>query len=430
MSAFSEQKIPETRKQFQDERLPIGTRSNNFENYEVDRLLGRIKEGIRCPADPAHGSYEYICTNSDSICDKLVCVDCLRTDPLHFNAHSRQFVRIREFLESITTVVQKNRKDKQLDQIRYLEKRTRGLIDSFDKQTERVLSSVNSFFANLQERYTNVLQKKVAAASKRVSEEFLADIVGDRQHLGRILEACSNFTKFNNKSHILELFLLLEKGGNNSNVELRKRFAKLNKLMTNFDRNVDDWLARCGPLEILDDKDFLPQVNLNVLNPHLNRHEQVYSNVLEGLLPDTYDSLFTISSRKVVSTVLADVQMQNHDHSMSQTKQNSRLAGLGEEHGSMILEPPSAFNQKNKRLQEIDRRIQEIFHEAPEVLDERSRHDRVKLDDLSRSFREPEESRLENMIGIQDLMGDNTRARGTTPAGGAEIQNKCKLHPV
>lgn len=400
-------------------------------NYEVDRLLQRIKDRIRCNMDPSHGSYDYICTNSESICDKLVCVECLRADPVHFNAHCKQFMRVRDFLDNLTTVVPKHHKQRQLDEIKYFEKRTRGLIDSFDRQTEKVISTIHSYFLNVQERYVSVLQKKIAAVVKKLSEDFIVEIAGDRQNLGRILEACSNFTKFTNKSHVLDLFLLLEKEGTNSNVELRKRFAKLNKLMSNFDRNVEDWLGRCGQIDVLDDRDFLPQVNLTNLNPHLSRHEQTFSNLLDRILPDSLDSIFTISSRKIVSGALAGGIGQSLDQSMAQQKQQSRVLGMSDEQASMILDPMSPFDQKSKRLQDIDRRIQEIFHESPEILDRRTRDDRLKLEDLSRSFREPEDSRLDNLVGIHDLMGglNGSRVLSTGEKGPsrAEPAEKCKI---
>jgi hypothetical protein len=406
--------------------------------YEVDRLLHRIQDGIRCPINSSHGSYEYVCTNSDSICDKLVCVDCLRADPLHFNAHSKQFIRIRDFLESITTVVHKHDKQKQLDEIRYFEKRTRGLIDSFDRQSEKVLATIQSFFLNLQERYINVVKKKISAATKRISQDFLADISTDRQNLAKILENCANFTKFSNKSHILELFMLLEKGTNNSSLELRKRFTKLNKLMSNFDRNVEDWLSRCRQIDTLDDKEFVPQVNLTVMNPHLSNHEQLCSNMLNSLLPESSESIFTVASRRLLPAVLSflpqgDTSMQQNlscsHHKPSWQQQTSKgLLHPSSEHPSLIYDPvipSSSLDTKHSRLQEIDRRIQELFEEGVYQLSRQHVEDRERLADVGRDVEGlPDDSRLEQVIGMYDLLGsggDGDATSGDRRTGKSKI---------
>jgi len=333
-------------------------------NYEVERISARLDTCLRCTKASNHGKFDYVCTSPDGICDKLICVDCLRTDQTHFNAHARYFVRIKDFLDSVTKVSEKSNRQSQLRDLLAFERRLKSAIEHYDDNWNKTCREIRSFYDRVYDSYAQLLKKKCQAAADKIIEDCRQTLAPERKGLQRVFDTSADLSKFSNKGHLLDLYLMLEKNlGVN---DLRKKFTKLNHLSHNFDKILEDWSAKTNRFSVAEESDLATRLNSSFLQTHISKHEAFFSNLLDQLAPDNSDLCVSSGVKKFLAAFSPANTSQmagSIDQSISHIRANRQLQ---EDPHSFILDVTAPAEPKSRRLLEIDRRIEEIFKELPE----------------------------------------------------------------
>lgn len=333
-------------------------------NYEVERISARLDNCLRCTKAASHGKYDYVCTSPDGVCDKLICVDCLRTDHTHFNAHARYFVRIRDFLDSVTKVSEKSNRQTQLRDLLAFEKKLKTAIDQYDENWSKTCREIKSFYDRVYESHAQLLKKKCQAAAEKIIEACRQNLAPERKGLQKVFDSSADLSKFSNKGHLLDVYLMLEKNATVN--ELRKKFTKLNHLMHNFDKTLEDWTGKTKGSPGTEDFDLTTRLNSAHLQAHIAKHEMLFSSLLDQLAPESSELCVSSGTKKFLASfsIANTTQMIGSiDQSISHIRANRPLQ---DDPHSFILDVTTQADPKSKRLMEIDRRIEEVFREAPE----------------------------------------------------------------
>lgn len=333
-------------------------------NYEVERISARLDSCLRCTKGPGHGRFDYVCTSPDGVCDKLICVDCLRTDQTHFNAHARYFVRVRDFLETVTRVSDKSTRQKQLRDLLAFERRLKSAVEEYDENWSKTCRELRSFYDRVYESFAQVLKKKCQAAAEKVIEECRQSLAPERKGLQRVFDTSADLSKFANKGHLLDLYLMLEKSASVN--DLRKKFTKLNHLTHNFDKILEDWSAKTKGFSGADEAGLAAQLNAPYLQAHIAKQEPLFASLLDQLAPEVPDLCVSSGAKKFLASfsVANTTQMiGNIDQSISHIRTNRQMQ---DDPHSFILDVTAPAEPKSKRLMEIDRRIEEVFKELPD----------------------------------------------------------------
>lgn len=338
--------------------------------YSVNSLLETIERRARCPRSSDHRGFEYICTHGDAFCDKLVCIDCLRSDPSHFNAHSKYFVRVRTFLEQILLLSDRYKEKNSFLNIFQYEAKIRTIVNSYEDSTARIEVLIKAFFEKVYMRLVEILRDKVTVACNTVINSLRAFVSMDKKVLVKLLESAQDITKFSSKTHLVELMNLLESEGGNTN-ELRRRISRLCSLASNLDSNIQMTTLKAEMLSKLDISEFQPEFYSNYLVAHMMKFEPIYAALLDRLLPDSLDGVLLAGTKKHLHMFvnadletkprIRDLPDKSRDISHSQRKSTLPKNIQGEEN---YLGSDSKFlshEKRNKRLEDIDKRIDGVI---------------------------------------------------------------------
>lgn len=96
----------------------------SLNDSNIKSTVIRKLTSVKCLNNPTHGPINYICCEANSDCQKFVCMDCCKDDVEHITNHGKQFIKIKDFIESIS-------KDSKTS-TKIFENNTKNLLDKYD----------------------------------------------------------------------------------------------------------------------------------------------------------------------------------------------------------------------------------------------------------------------------------------------------------
>ena len=335
------------------------------DNYEAERVSARLENYLKCQRNPNH-KIDYICASQDSICDKLICVDCLKNDPVHFNAHHSHFLRVGQFIERVTSSSQKPKRVETIKELAYFERKLRKGIESYEISLESVFTEIKAYYSSVYEKYSKVLKKKCDQASTKIIEEISKKSQNERQSLLKVLDSVGDLSKFSNKGHLLELSIMMDRSANNN--EMRKKLTRLNNMFYNLDGVADEWHSKAKNFFDIGDHYLDMRIHLSELESHTVNHEHQFIHLLNSLAPQNSEISNSPGARRILESFSPDpantsTLIGHLEHSISQIKQKSHLH---EGTSTFLIEIGTPIRAKSKKLEEIDKRIQALFNEDPD----------------------------------------------------------------
>lgn len=169
--------------------------------------------------------------------DRLVCLDCLKTNPVHLSAHGQSMVRVEDFLQRLS---QTSATDSQLKHLSLMADGLRMQIEGEKVYRRDLTKQIEVYFESVQTHILEVTRKCLSdICSRCVSQvETLSS-----EHVGNLqasLEEANELLKFRNKGQLLDLFLALDKSG--SQVDVRKKINKIVSKTFDLDSSIAEWM--------------------------------------------------------------------------------------------------------------------------------------------------------------------------------------------
>lgn len=205
-------------------------------DYETEQVSLRLNSQLRCLKDKRH-PVEFVCTFPDCLEDRLVCIDCIKTNSTHLQAHGHHFKRINEFLQSLSFTLASEADFKLL---KIVSDHLDMAIDNAEKQKLNQRKLIDQYFEAFQNSIIDSVKKTLAEINSKC--RWIADSTADKhiKDLEKVKEEGNELMKFRNKGQILDLYLLMEKP--DSQTAVRKKIDNLIQMSSGLQFQIDDYL--------------------------------------------------------------------------------------------------------------------------------------------------------------------------------------------
>lgn len=242
---------------------------------------------VPCSQNHRHGPYDFICTIPNSQCEKLVCMDCLKKSPEHFQVHSEKFLRLNEYLELLAQPPLPESKMPIVNNVKKMESKYRYLLNNYDRYVMKEVKHIKDFFENIKERLIELVTKRVKKTCYYVVDEFKKNVEFEKGEVKNILNYSESVTKFADKGHLIDLDEILTNYDGNSK-KLREKLKQTIEISHKYERIITDWNIKLQSFGKLPDQDLKPRIDLSRLHSHISKKTQDLNEILISLLPTDF----------------------------------------------------------------------------------------------------------------------------------------------
>jgi len=391
---------------------------------ETERLDQTIKEILvvaRCGKE-GHRGIEYVCTACEGLCDRLVCIDCLRTDPSHFAAHSKEFVPLEKFLRELAS------EPEDIDVVRKVRENVRQLKEKTIHAQDVMIKDLKVALLKIEDKFTEVIHLAMEEISQKLEEVLKSACQTSITSLTKLFESMNDVSSLGTKNLIEEILHFFE---SQSHADLRRRLNKIAPLCTP-QSLINKIVAMQSSIISLDAKSLIPQVNFSLLQARTLSISPQLQSLISTLPPIPNSSLLLPCKGQlsIPSLSISFTANNNNHHQHQQYSYNNNTSftsQLTTPRKMIVSQPPldsflmmpnkPPLEHRHRRLDDIDRRIEEIFKEPSHTVNN-------TLDETGLSFRglhpDPSETTL-----FQEFIKASPRP-SPKPITSGSIQNTPK----
>lgn len=275
----------------QRSRTPVKTKSSFFnKNLLCNKFLH-----IPCSASTEHGSYDFICLDPAENVQRLICMDCMKSDPkwlARFKNRSEYFVRIHKFLELCSVENLTFEQNKKIEEIQSFQSGFDMVLGRFDKEQEKKINDLKIFFKEKEEIIVQVVRRKIRGVFLQLVDDFMVKWSNVKMKMNDLNEKIKTITKFVNGSHLAEIEALVDNAKTNPRYlnKLEKEMDNIINFRVDLSSLIDSWSHRIktlsqGRLE----KELMPQLDLSSLSKIFKEKEIMIGDDIDSIIAERDD---------------------------------------------------------------------------------------------------------------------------------------------
>lgn len=161
----------------------------------VSSLFGRLP----CSKSKDHGGYDFICTHPNDQCDSLVCADCAKDNPLHFEEHRKWFIRFKDALKLLDRRLMSPKLRSRSDLINTHRQRLLQFSKHFTRIRNLEMQRLEDLVEKIIGRWSSVIKLYFRKIKDDLSFQFERETDLKLEHIRSLLEVSqkiSNHSKF------------------------------------------------------------------------------------------------------------------------------------------------------------------------------------------------------------------------------------------
>lgn len=320
-----------------------------------------------CEKRPEHQNYEFICTASDCPYDRLVCADCLKTDPRHIQLHGSKFQRMHDFVAQLCSAESLTQgRERDVEEVKAMTKRVEKVRAGFEETVVADLGKIQGLFKRLEKTMVDMVQKKLKGLCEAMTCEYrsLKDL--DKLAMNEYLEYSRGLVGFEGNAAVRDLDHILRKKAPNSLDLFRNKVGGLIDMVDNYDKCLGNWFKKSSRLIPLSEVEMKSIIDFRAIDIYVSK-----------ILFDLNDCLSTISSEPFTLNMVSRFrerlgELDHQPRPMKQPASNSKKQLPSQQSSEKLrtsMHLPYSLGKeehpRNSRMGLIDSKIDELLNSPP-----------------------------------------------------------------